>query len=967
MRVTVAEPRYTGGLRIVSIVGLAVLVMLSLYATNQDGVKLGAALFLIGLAPGLLFTGWLFPEQNILERLVLSVGSSFALSALVLLVVAIFVGPLTDSKVILSLAGLLAVLTVGSLLSWGHTRVASAVAKHIWLSLLLALIVAGTLRLPGLGDAEFQDDEIDVGNAVHQVIRGNVAGLFQDRRGPAQTLITAAVYLITGKPHEWILRAPVALANLAAIAGLFILAWSMFNWRIALVSSLLLSLEGFVLAYSLVVQMQSTLLLMMILSTFCLYRAYKTAEYSIRTRYVALGSLFFAFGLLAHYEMILMAPVLAYLYAAPYGWNFWRRNRIGLVIAAALVLVVAGGFYAPFVLNPAFRTTYGYYSQDIVGRGLRNNLHEFMLVGTFYNSLYYFGALWLLLGLTCIVQLCRAFGASVSKRWLTIGIGVGAWVILSADLLGFPVGLWWSLAACISMAVLCLLPKRVSVEMRTLFLWFFGFFTLYSFVLREVHVHYYVYSMPWTLLSTLGLAWLYKRGLSFVKRFQARWASVYSFVAAICFGLFLLLCAGYAWLVFVQPFPEYALTFPQFKNPLYLTTYAHREGEAFGFAHQSGWKTIGYLYRTGALRGRYETNELYLTAEWYTRRFIRDDQPPRYYFVAIVPHRLQASPWPPPLDQKAYHPIGTVTVMGQPRLQMYERNEFPNVGPVKIYATETYDTLYDRMATVKDVQREEQFQADDQFFREVANYLESVAQPDDGLLLNLPQQANILSYYYQGNLPYYLPTPTGVSDVVQRNLWLTTIIAKHHPHLYALFWGEQAQDPTGQFEIWLNQQLFKLDEQWFGNLRLVRYDVPEKALSKTLEHQLPMTLGEQIRFLGYNLTQQDNLHLSLFWQAAQPIEQRYKVFVHLLDHEHKIVSQNDSEPGGNRHPTDSWKVNDGAILDNYALTLPAELPKGQFSLEIGMYNPAKGERLPVLDAQQQRQPNDAIVFAIVIK
>lgn len=105
--------------------------------------------------------------------------------------------------------------------------------------------------------------------------------------------------------------------------------------------------------------------------------------------------------------------------------------------------------------------------------------------------------------------------------------------------------------------------------------------------------------MPWAVLSALGLAWLYRQGFAWVKRVKAEWANGYAGLAAVLFGFFFVLCGGYAWLVFVQTFPEYALTYPQHKSPLYASLSNQRQGEAFGFPHQSGWKTIGYLYRIG--------------------------------------------------------------------------------------------------------------------------------------------------------------------------------------------------------------------------------------------------------------------------------------------------------------------------------------------------------------------------------
>lgn len=950
------------------------LALLLIWWTTPVLVKVVATVYLFGVAPGLLLLRAFLPTHDLPTQLVLSSGSSWALSTTSVLFTVLWGGPPVQSTVLV-VGGMVNVIAFGVAL-WVDRlqrppRPESQPAPRVfWLSLVGILALAALLRFYALGYAEFQDDELDVANVAVRVMRGETEALLSDRRGPAQTILTFIIALTTQSLQEEVLRTPAALASLLLIATVFLLAWRMFRWQVAVISTLLLSLEGFVLAYGRIVQMQSTLLAMMALAVLALYLAQPDQDRRGKLVYQALAALFFVFGLLAHYEMLLLIPVLGYLYLQRQGWRFWQTDRRGVLTMMGIVLLIGGSFYGPFLRNPAFADTFDYYNNDIVGRALTNNLHAFWLVSAFYNSPYYMVALWLGLLLAWSTHLAQAS----AKQWWTIG-GIGL-LAASGLLLGSMLVWPWAptsygLAACIALLLLILLTPRVVFEVRLVTVWLFVFFLPYSFFLRDVHIHYYAYSIPWALLSGVGFHALYRY----------RPAPAYRRSLAAGFALFLLVCGTYTWLVFIQSIPEYALTYPKASTGWFATIQPAvaeaRHGEAFGFPHKSGWKTIAILYRKGVLRGAYETNELYLKAAWYTRRQLHaapvpeGSPPPRYYFVATVPHRLQAAPWPPPLDPTAYQQTGVVTVQGQPRLEIYERNEFVQQQTVQTYANELYESQFDQVNQLAGIQQQAEFQADDQFFADVANYLETAAAPHDGLILFIPEQSAILSYYYHGDKPYYLPARTADP----RLPWTVATAWSERADLYALYWAEPALDPQGHFETWLNTQLFRLQEQWFGNIRLVRYQAPATPITATIQTPLLMQLGDKIRFLGYNFTivtaheGEATIQLSLFWQAVQPIDQRYKVFIHLRDANNQLVSQNDSEPGGGRQPTDGWQVTDGAarearVLDNYALPIPANLPAGQYRLAIGMYLPATGERLPVYDNQGQRQANDEILLEI---
>jgi len=112
------------------------------------------------------------------------------------------------------------------------------------------------------------------------------------------------------------------------------------------------------------------------------------------------------------------------------------------------------------------------------------------------------------------------------------------------------------------------------------------------------------------------------------------------------------------------------------------------------------------------------------------------------------------------------------------------------------------------------------------------------------------------------------------------------------------------------------------------------------------------TLGTVADFLGYDLGPTryhpgDAITLTLYWRARETPSLSYSVFTHLLDSREKIWAQHDGIPGDGNRPTLGW-VPGEVIVDIHRLTIRPDAPQGSYILEIGMYNPATGARLPVL-------------------
>jgi hypothetical protein len=107
----------------------------------------------------------------------------------------------------------------------------------------------------------------------------------------------------------------------------------------------------------------------------------------------------------------------------------------------------------------------------------------------------------------------------------------------------------------------------------------------------------------------------------------------------------------------------------------------------------------------------------------------------------------------------------------------------------------------------------------------------------------------------------------------------------------------------------------------------------------------------QLKLIGYNLATTslspgDTLSVTLFWQAVAEMRTDYTIFVQLLNSSGQVAAQIDAPPLAGAAPTTTWLP--GEILtDPYTLSLPADLPTGDYHLITGLYNAATAERLPI--------------------
>ena len=132
----------------------------------------------------------------------------------------------------------------------------------------------------------------------------------------------------------------------------------------------------------------------------------------------------------------------------------------------------------------------------------------------------------------------------------------------------------------------------------------------------------------------------------------------------------------------------------------------------------------------------------------------------------------------------------------------------------------------------------------------------------------------------------------------------------------------------------------------------------ERAQGTPLDLALPVDFGGALQFLGYDLRTPavapgGTVELVTLWEVTDPQRVRPQdlsdageelvLFTHALDAAGVVVGQEDRLDA----PAWDWQAGD-VIAQIHRFTLPADLPLGSISLEVGAYRRADLARLPVL-------------------
>jgi hypothetical protein len=141
--------------------------------------------------------------------------------------------------------------------------------------------------------------------------------------------------------------------------------------------------------------------------------------------------------------------------------------------------------------------------------------------------------------------------------------------------------------------------------------------------------------------------------------------------------------------------------------------------------------------------------------------------------------------------------------------------------------------------------------------------------------------------------------------------------------------------------------------------------LPRTYETPDLAHRIDARWGEKIALPGFHLEEStDSLSLTVYWQALERLSASYKVFTHLVNQSTgEVAAQVDTVPREWSYPTSWW--DSGEVISD-TINLPvADLPPGQYRLQVGFYDPDTGERLTATTAEGQPYPENTVPLTIL--
>ena len=254
--------------------------------------------------------------------------------------------------------------------------------------ILFLIFVTLWLRLVNLGYSDYQGDEI---KAMWRPAPGQsgIDYLYTQKKGPTQFLVSYLVRFIDPNySNEFLLRLPFTLTGILGIYFFYRLVEMHFGKKIALYSTLLLSINGIFIGLMRIVQYQPFVILFSMLALYLFTLALQQERWKIRGIY--LGVLCWTVALFSHYDGIFIAPFAFYLLYRWYTQNNDLPVRVRLkhlIIPFAISTLLLAIYFVPYLLSLPSNIK-DYWTERITGEGgtdkrARSSLVSFNL----YNPL----------------------------------------------------------------------------------------------------------------------------------------------------------------------------------------------------------------------------------------------------------------------------------------------------------------------------------------------------------------------------------------------------------------------------------------------------------------------------------------------------------------------------------------------------------------------------------------------------
>ena len=157
------------------------------------------------------------------------------------------------------------------------------------------------------------------------------------------------------------------------------------------------------------------------------------------------------------------------------------------------------------------------------------------------------------------------------------------------------------------------------------------------------------------------------------------------------------------------------------------------------------------------------------------------------------------------------------------------------------------------------------------------------------------------------------------------------------------------RENVDRYQRFTREFLSELDRSYRHAATVGKYELYEPD---PLQHARQASFGDRLALVGSSLHAPpevepgDTISVTAVWQSQQALATDYTAFAHLVDQGGQGWAGDDHPPYNGLYPTGSWGAGE-MVRDVYTLTVPVDAPPGLYDIQVGWYDPATMERLPV--------------------
>jgi len=258
-------------------------------------------------------------------------------------------------------------------------------------------------------------------------------------------------------------------------------------------------------------------------------------------------------------------------------------------------------------------------------------------------------------------------------------------------------------------------------------------------------------------------------------------------------------------------------------------------------------------------------------------------------------------------------------------------------------------------------------------FRGAARRIEEHISPDETVILTSGHMYPVFTYYYRGQNWHPIPAERTLSTAHTLNFSVADDLNRAlagQSGVWVVLWQDEVVDPNGFLLMMLEEkgQLLEAEDLW--HVRLRHFALPEGmhfSSQPEIQHPIEVNFEGRIKLLGYDDSRPTPhaSHLTLYWQAQQPLTDDYQVSLRLRDEEGHYWGRLDRRPAAYLYPTTRWKVGE-LLFGRYELPVLPGTPPGEYQLEVILYSAARPEGLDIVDGNGVAKGVRAIIGTVTV-